>query len=103
MRRIPWVISLLIALTGALFLLAPNALEAADALQVNTSQADSMGESYITIRSTVSDTVETIILRLNNDGSAILTTDSDNSNDTIVRETGTWAESGPETAIESSS
>src|SRR6476659_7965555 len=94
MRRITWVITLLIALAGALFVLAPNALKAADSLQVNTSQAGSSGGSYITIRSTVSNTVETIILRLDNDGSATLTTDSDNSNDTIVTETGTWAESG---------
>ena len=92
MRRLFWLFPISLAVAGILFVLGINPTQAADRVQVNTT-TEASGVSYITLRPGISGTVELVALRLNNDGSATLTTDSNESDQAPVTESGVWSES----------
>lgn len=88
MPKFLWSVALFIAIASTallLFPLSPNAAVIA--------QEAATGETYLAIRPSASSAYQTIALRLNDDGSAEMTTDFHNDEPAIV-EIGTWQDNG---------
>src|SRR5262245_5650417 len=93
MRRLFFLFAISLAVAGVFLVLGIHPMQAAERAQVNSTE-EASGVSYITLRPAISGTVETVVLRLNNDGSALLTSDPNVTGQPAVTESGAWAESG---------